>query len=130
MIVLILAVIFGMAIAYFATQNTTPVTIRFAEYTLEQVPLYLVALGSLMVGLFMASILYFAKSVSTTVKTFGRDHALRRARRSAADLELRIQELEAENAELDASFVPSSHGGVSRRPPRRIVNSVSPNAWP
>jgi uncharacterized integral membrane protein len=100
MIVLILAVIFGMAIAYFATQNTTPVTIRFAEYTLEQVPLYLVALGSLMVGLCMASILYFAKSISTTVKTFGRDHALRRARRSAADLELRIQELEAENAEL------------------------------
>ena len=100
MIVLILAIIFEIAIAYFTTQNTTPVTIQFAEYTLEQVPLYLIALKSLMVGLFMASILYFAKSVSTTVKTFGKDHALRRAKRSAADLELRIQELETENAKL------------------------------
>jgi uncharacterized integral membrane protein len=93
LLVLLVAVIFGLAIGYFATQNTTPVTIRVAEYALEEVPLYLVVVGSLFVGLFIAWILYFARSISSTLAIHGRDHALKRARQTTADLELRLQGL-------------------------------------
>ena len=89
MLVLLVGVIFGLAIGYFATQNTTPVTIRIAEYTLEEVPLYLVAMGSLFIGLFVAWILYLARTVSSRITIYGRDQAVRKARRTAADLEMR-----------------------------------------
>jgi uncharacterized integral membrane protein len=92
--------IFGLAIGYFATQNTTPVTIQVAQYAFKEVPLYLVIVGSLFVGLFIAWILYFARSISSTLAIHGRDHALKRARQTTADLELRVQELQAENAQL------------------------------
>ena len=100
MLVLLVGVIFGLAIGYFATQNTTPVTIQVAQYAFKEVPLYLVIVGSLFVGLFIAWILYFAKSISSTLAIHGRDHALKRARQTTADLELRVQELQAENAQL------------------------------
>jgi uncharacterized integral membrane protein len=99
MLVLLVGVIFGLAIGYFATQNTTPVTIHVAQYAFEG-PLYLAIVGSLFLGLFMAWILYFGKSVSSRLAIYGRDHALKKARQMAADLELRVQELRAENAQL------------------------------
>jgi len=58
MLVLLVGIIFGLAIGYFATQNTTLVTIQVAQYAFEEVPLYLVIVGSLFVGLFIAWILY------------------------------------------------------------------------
>lgn len=100
MLVLIVAVVFGVAIGYFATENTTPVTIRVAEYALTEVPLYLVLVGSFFVGLFVAGILYFARSVSSTLTIHGKDHAVKRAQRTVADLEHRVRELEVENAQL------------------------------
>ena len=100
MLVLLVGVIFGIAIAYFATQNTTPVTIRIAQYALEEVPLYLVIVGSLFVGLFISWILYLARAVSSKLTIYGKDHEVRRARRTAANLETRVQEFEAENAQL------------------------------
>jgi uncharacterized integral membrane protein len=100
MLVLLVAVISGAAIAYFGMQNISPVTIRLNEYVWEDVPLYLVIVGSLFVGLFMAWILYFARSVSSTLTIFGKDRAMKKAKHEVADLEHRVQELEAENARL------------------------------
>lgn len=100
MLGLLIAVVFGLAIGYFATQNTTPVTIRVAEYTLEDVPLYLVVVGSLFVGLFIAWILYVARSVSSRVTLYGKEHAVKKAQRTVVDLEYQLHELEAENAQL------------------------------
>ncbi|HWP58474.1 MAG TPA: LapA family protein [Candidatus Acidoferrales bacterium] len=105
MFVLILGVIFGLGIAYFATQNTTPVTIHFANYMLEQVPLYLVIVGSLFAGLLIAWILYVARCVSSRVAIYEKDTAVRRARQTAADLEQRVRELEAENERLKRAHI-------------------------
>jgi uncharacterized integral membrane protein len=100
MLVLLIAVIFGLAFGYFATQNTAPVTIRIADFALEGVPLYLVAVGSLLLGLFIAWILYVARSVSSTVTIYRKNHAMRRAEHTAADLEQRVHDLEVENERL------------------------------
>jgi uncharacterized integral membrane protein len=106
MLVLVVGVIFGLAIGYFATQNTTPVTIRIAEYTLQEVPLYLLIVGSLFVGLFVSWILYFGRSVSARLTVYGKDQAVRRAKQTAADLETRVHELEVENAHLKNNHSP------------------------
>lgn len=101
MVVLIVGVILGIAIGYFATQNTTPVTIQFGEYTFADIPLYLIMVGSLITGVLVSWILYLAKILSSGTTTYGKDYAaMRRARRVAADLEQRVHELEAENVQL------------------------------
>ena len=100
MLALLVAVIFGAAIGYFATQNTLPVTIRLADYAIEEVPLYLVIVGSLLAGLLIAWILYIARSVSSSITIHGKDAEVRKARQAAADLEHRVKDLEVENARL------------------------------
>jgi uncharacterized integral membrane protein len=100
MLVLLVAVISGIAIAYFGMQNITPVTIRLNEFVWNDVPLYLVIVGSLFVGLFMAWILYFARSVSSTLTIYGKDRAIKKSKHTVAELEQRVHELEAENAQL------------------------------
>jgi uncharacterized integral membrane protein len=110
MLVLLIAVLFGLGVGYFATQNTDPITIQLGEYALTEVPLYMVIVGSLFVGLFVAWILYVARCVSSRVMLYGKDHAVRKAQRDAASLEHRVQELETENAVLRAnanSRIPS-----------------------
>ncbi len=100
MVVLILGMIFGLAIGYFATQNTAPVTIQVGEYAFADIPLYLVMVGSLFVGVIVSAILYLARTVSARATIYGKDYAARKARRMAADLEQRVHELEAENVHL------------------------------
>jgi uncharacterized integral membrane protein len=95
-----LSVIFGLGIGYFATQNTSPVTLHMGELVLEEVPLYLIVLGSLLVGLFIAWTFYFARTLSTTLAIYGRDSAIKKAKQVVADLEQRVRDLEAVNARL------------------------------
>jgi uncharacterized integral membrane protein len=96
-----LSVIFGLGIGYFATQNTSPVTIHMGELILENVPLYLVVLGSLLLGLFLAWTFYFARTLSTTLAIYGRDSAIKKAKQVVTDLEQRVRDLEAVNARLN-----------------------------
>lgn len=100
MLALLIAVLFGLGIGYFATENTAPVTIRLAEYALEDVPLYLVVVGSLLIGLFIAWILYVARSVSARWTIYNKDQVVRKTRRNVTDLEQRVRELEMENERL------------------------------
>jgi uncharacterized integral membrane protein len=108
MVVLLVAVISGIAIAYFGMQNITPVTIRFNEYVWNDVPLYLVIVGSLFVGLFIAGILYFARSVTSTLTIYGKDRAMKKAKHTVADLEQRVLDLEAETAHLKTTSASPS----------------------
>src|ERR1041385_3095698 len=102
MLALLIAVVFGAAVGYFATQNTIPVTIRLAEYAIEEVPLYLVVIGSLLIGLFVAWILYVARSVSSSLAIRGKNTEVRRGRETIADLENCVRRLEGENARVRA----------------------------
>ncbi len=104
MLALLIAVVFGAAVGYFATQNTIPVTIRMAEYAIEDVPLYLVVIGSLLIGLFVAWILYVARSVSSSLAIRGKNTEVRRARETIAGLEERVRDLEVENARLRTRY--------------------------
>jgi|1186.fasta_scaffold253395_2 uncharacterized integral membrane protein len=109
MLALLIAVIFGAAVGYFATQNTMPVTIRLADYAIEEVPIYLVVVGSLLIGLFIAWIIHVARSVSSSITIRGKNTEVRRARQDVADLEHRVQELEVENARLRTRYATADY---------------------
>lgn len=57
MIPFVLAIFFGVAFTFFASQNIHPVMLNLAGYTIPSLPLYLVVLGSFFVALVSAILL-------------------------------------------------------------------------
>jgi len=94
MLSIFLAVIFGLGVGYFATENTTAVSLRFGELVLDNVPLYLVAVGSLLAGLIIAWIFYFTRIVAGSMTTFSKARDTSTIERGMANLENRVRELE------------------------------------
>ena len=92
MLAILLAVIFGLGVGYFATENTAPVALRFGEFVVENVPLYLVAVGSLLAGLVFAWIFYLTRSVTGLMVGKARDTST--IERSIEKLDYRVRELE------------------------------------
>jgi uncharacterized integral membrane protein len=105
--VLIVTVIFGSIIAYFATQNTTLISVRFINYSLT-VPLYFIVIGSLFIGLVVSWIISMVDSVSSSLTIHGKESKLNEAKKETAELTKRIHELELENTKLKAKNGDSS----------------------
>lgn len=97
---LILAVIFALGIAYFATQNTAGVTIRLAQTVFPGIPLYMVMIVSMLVGMLMAWVVSLIDNVGSLFVLRGKDARIRHAQNTVHQLETRLQDLEVENAKL------------------------------
>lgn len=100
MLALLLFIIFGLIFGYFATLNTSPVTIRFSSYTLENIPLYLLALASLGFGVLFATLFYIFKSLSTHFVLSKKTGELAKSKKEIAELTKKIHQLEIENTRL------------------------------
>lgn len=100
MAILLLTVVFGILFAFFATQNTSFVNIRFGQYLLTGMPIYLVVLMSLLVGLFIASIFSFFGWASSSLRIAGRDYRIRNDEKAISDLKENLQKLKEENEVL------------------------------
>lgn len=101
MLVLIASIVFGVVIASFAIQNTAGVTINFGQYTFSKVPLYMVAIGSLLLGLVIAYLISLIDEFSHVLKIHGKENALKEAKKSVAELTKRVHQLELENVRLN-----------------------------
>jgi len=98
-VALILTTIVGLVFAYLATQNTVRVDLNLSGYVLN-IPIYLVALGSLLIGFLISSIVSIIDSISAFFTIHDKDHKIRVGQRTVGQLEDRIQQLEIENAQL------------------------------
>jgi uncharacterized protein HemY len=100
MFVLILVLLIGLGIAYFATQNTAGVNITLANNTFEGVSLYLIVLGSLLLGIFMSWLISLVDSVSSFLNMHGKDTAIKDSEKYIQTLKQKNHDLELENARL------------------------------
>jgi len=64
MFMISLAIIFGLFFTVFATQNTQTVNLVFGELTVPQIPLYIVILGSLLLGVIISWIFNLFDNIS------------------------------------------------------------------
>jgi len=94
MLSILLAVIFGLGVGYFATENTTPVALRLGDFVVDNVPLYLVAVGSLLAGLVIAWIFYLTRTVTGSMTMASKARDTSTIERGMANLEYRVRELE------------------------------------
>lgn len=100
MLALILFITFGLIFGYFATLNTSSVTVHFGTSSLEQIPMYLLVLSSLGLGVLFSNLFYFFKSLPNWFSK-------KKDRRAATDLKeenmnllKKIHKLELENTRL------------------------------
>ncbi|HLL60703.1 MAG TPA: lipopolysaccharide assembly protein LapA domain-containing protein [Candidatus Nitrosocosmicus sp.] len=100
MLTLIVTLIIGIAIAIFATQNTSGVTISLGGYILNQVPLYLIVTGSLLIGLLVSAIINSIQGIGSSLTIMGKDNKIKASSKTVNDLNNKIRQLELENAKL------------------------------
>lgn len=102
MLVLIFLLIFGSAIAYFAIQNSTYVTITVAQYTFSQVPLFYVIVSSMLAGLLAAYVIYLISTISSSITIHGKDKKIEETEKELTELTKQVHQLELENTKLKA----------------------------
>lgn len=100
MLLLIVTFIFGAFLAFFATQNTNGVDISYLGYQWQNIPLYMVVIGSILVGLIIAGIISVINSFTNTFTLMGKDHKIKESTRAATDLQKKIDDLEIDNSRL------------------------------
>lgn len=95
MLALLILVVFGLGMAFFATQNVTATTIILAG-NIYHVPLYVVVIGALILGVFVSWLISIVNDLSNALAIHGRDKALQKANQENEELKRRLDELEAE----------------------------------
>lgn len=100
MIILILTVLIGIGFAYFATQNTIGVPVQIGNNFYSSVPLYAIALGSLLLGLAISGILRMIDWAATGLTLRGKDNQIRQTESTVEQLNKKIKDLEMENSRL------------------------------
>ena len=102
MLALIFIILFGGAVAYFATLNTDTLTLHFLSYKFSDIPIYLVMLGFLLVGLLAAWIVHLLNAISSSRTLNAKEQALQEEKRMNLELTKRVHQLELENTKLTA----------------------------
>jgi cell shape-determining protein MreC len=98
--IIILTVILGLGIAFFATQNGGLISLYFGPYVLPNVSIYLAIVGALLLGLLLAWLFYLLRSFSSSMTLHNRENKLKEANRTIAHLTKSVHQLEIDNARL------------------------------
>lgn len=101
---LLIAAVIGTIFAFLATQNTVPVTIRLAGYTWSNVPLFVVAIASLLVGLVLSWLVSIVNWAFASMTIRSKEVRAQKAETSLNHIQKRIAELENRNTELEAKL--------------------------
>lgn len=97
---LLILIVFGLGVAYFATQNTGVVHINLANYFIEGVPLYVIVIGSMILGIFISWLISMVDSLSSILRIHGKEAELKEAYRTIESLKKDKEALFIENTYL------------------------------
>lgn len=101
---LIILIIFGLGMAYFATQNTGLIHITIANFYSGGIPLYIVVVGAMLLGIFISWLISLVNSVTASFK-------MRRIYAEIRDANRTIEELTKKNTDLlkENAFLKKEH---------------------
>lgn len=92
--------VFAALVAFFATQNTGGVNIVLASRSISSIPVYLVVIGSMLIGFLVSWFISLFDSLSSILKIRGKNSAINNANNKISELEKRNNELQIENSNL------------------------------
>ena len=100
MLSLIVTILFALAIAYFAIQNTLGVTLVIANNIFNNVPLFSIVIGSVLLGVLLSSVISGLNSLTSYMRLRGKDHVIQEDAKAIHMLQEKVHGLEVENAQL------------------------------
>lgn len=100
MSILILLLIVSGVMVYLSQNNLMLVSLYLGPYVFSNIPLFYVIIGSLLVGLGLAYLLYLVNSIFTAFSLRRKDKKIKQAKNEIADLTKQIHKLELENEKL------------------------------
>jgi len=100
MFALIVLVVFGIGVAFFATQNTQTISITLGNYSLTRVPLYLIVLVSLLLGFVVSWVISLVDVISSALKIHGKENTIKDSNKQISELTKKVHQLELENERL------------------------------
>lgn len=103
MATVIITILFGLIITYFAIQNTGAVTLHFLSYTFDGIPTYLVVVGALLVGLLFSWIISLVKDIGTGFAMRGKENKIKDYKKENVQFLKENHQLELENTRLKAT---------------------------
>lgn len=100
MVTFIFALVLGISLALFATQNTAGASLNLYSYPLSNIPLYLIVFGSMLLGVIISLIFNLVDAVGSFFTIQGKNSQIRATAKTNEDLRRSIHDLEIENARL------------------------------
>lgn len=100
MATLIVTFIMAILFTFIAVQNTGSVTVNLFNTVFTNVPLFLVILGSLLVGLLLAGFVSAFESFASFLILKSKDTQISSAHTTIEELNKKLQDLKLENARL------------------------------
>ena len=100
MLVLILFLIAGSALAYLSYDNMIPVSVHLGPYVFYDIPLFYLMIGSLLIGLIFSYLVYMVHAISNSWVLRGKAHQIKKSNDEVLELTTRVHKLEIENEKL------------------------------
>ena len=110
MLSLFLFIIFGLGVAFFATQNTGTVHILMGNYLISGIPLYVIVIASLLLGVLISWIISAVNDLSAMFTIQGKTSEIKRAQKTIAELKEENNSLHAENVHLQEELKDQRKG--------------------
>lgn len=118
MIGLVITIIIGFVIAFFSRHITSGVTITIGENIYSNIPLFVITVGTYLLGLLLAWIIEIPQSIATAFRIMGLGRKINSGNKTIEQLQNKIKKLELENIKLHDhnQFVASRQTDVNYRP--------------
>ena len=103
MLNLILLLLMGSALSYLSKFNLAPTTVDLGLYTLSDIPLFYVIVGSLLVGLVLSFLMQLLRNISNSFDIRSKKKEIKTSQEEILELTKRVHQLELENEKLKHS---------------------------
>lgn len=114
MLIIILSLVIGSMLVYISKYNFMPVSLNLGFYIFNNVPLFYVIVGSLLVGLVLSYLAYLVNSITNSFVLRGKDGEIRRNKAEVLELTKRVHQLEIKNEKLgkDSGIEPGDRNAL------------------
>lgn len=100
MIDLIFLLLTGSVLAYISKYNLEPVTVNLGKYTITDVPLFYIIVGSLLIGLVISFLMQIFRNVSNSLTLRSNKKVIKSGQNEVLELTKRVHQLELENEKI------------------------------
>jgi len=100
MLILFLAIVLSIIFSIFATQNTGLITLYFYNYSLQNIPVYLVILASVLSAFIISLVVQLVKNLTSGITISNQKSRIKVLKRELAEVTKDLHKVELENAKF------------------------------